>query len=82
MFNSRKSGMNQSLVKLTFQDEVIITKSEFAPLSISELFSTLGGVIGLWLGVGMLQIVDHGMILAKLCSQFTIKGKKDSNERF
>ena len=80
MFNSRKSGMNQSLVKLAFQDEVIITKSEYAPLSISELFSTLGGVIGLWLGVGMLQIVDHGMILAKLCSQFTIKEKKDSNE--
>ena len=80
MFNSRKSGMNQSLVKLAFQDEVIITKSEYAALSISELFSTLGGVIGLWLGVGMLQIVDHGMILAKLCSQFTIKEKKDSNE--
>ena len=80
MFNSRKSGMNLSLVKLAFQDEVIITKSEYAALSISELFSTLGGVIGLWLGVGMLQIVDHGMILAKLCSQFTIKEKKDSNE--
>ena len=77
MFNSRKSGMNQSLVKLTFQDEVIITKSEFAPLSISELFSTLGGVIGLWLGVGMLQIVDLGMILAKICSQFTIKESKN-----
>ena len=77
MFNSRKSGMNQSLVKVTFQDEVIITKSEFAPLSISELFSTLGGVIGLWLGVGMLQIVDHGMILAKICSQFTIKESKN-----
>ena len=77
MFNSRKSGMNQSLVKLTFQDEVIITKSEFASLSISELFSTLGGVIGLWLGVGMLQIVDHGMILAKICSQFTIKESKN-----
>ena len=80
MFISRKSGMNLSLVKLAFQDEVIITKSEYAALSISELFSTLGGVIGLWLGVGMLQIVDHGMILAKLCSQFTIKEKKDSNE--
>ena len=80
MFNSRKSGMNQSLVKLTFQDEVIITKSEFAPLSISELFSTLGGVIGLWLGVGMLQIVDHGMILAKICSQFTIKESKNLYE--
>ena len=80
MFNSRKSGMNQSLVKLAFQDEVIITKSEYAALSISELFSTLGGVIGLWLGVGMLQIVDHGMILAKLCSQFTIKESKNLYE--
>ena len=80
MFNSRKSGMNLSLVKLAFQDEVIITKSEYAALSISELFSTLGGVIGLWLGVGMLQIVDHGMILAKLCSQFTIKESKNLYE--
>ena len=80
MFNSRKSGMNLSLVKLAFQDEVIITKSEYAALSISELFSSLGGVIGLWLGVGMLQIVDHGMILAKLCSQFTIKESKNLYE--
>ena len=77
MFNSRKSGMNQSLVKLAFQDEVIITKSDYAALSISELFSTLGGVIGLWLGVGMLQIVDHGIILAKICSQFTRKESKN-----
>ena len=80
MFNSRKSGMNLSLVKLAFQDEVIITKSEYAALSISELFSTLGGVIGLWLGVGMLQIVDHGIILAKICSQFTIKESKNLYE--
>ena len=80
MFNSRKSGMNLSLVKVAFQDEVIITKSEYAALSISELFSTLGGVIGIWLGVGMLQIVDHGMILAKLCSQFTIKESKNLYE--
>ena len=75
MFNSRKSGMNQSLVKLTFQDEVIITKSFFAPLSVSELFSSLGGVIGLWLGIGILQIMDHGIILAKLCSNMTAKKK-------
>ena len=80
MFKSRKSFINTNVIKLAFQDEVIITKSEYAPLSISELFSTLGGVIGLWLGVGMLQIVDHGMILAKLCSQFTIKESKNLYE--
>ena len=73
---TRKSGfLNFSLIKLTLQDEVIITKSFFAPLSVSELFSSLGGVIGLWLGIGMLQIVDHGIILAKLCSNITAKKK-------
>ena len=73
---TRKSGfLNFSLIKLTLQDEVIITKSFFAPLSVSELFSSLGGVIGLWLGIGMLQIVDHGIILAKLCSNMKAKKK-------
>ena len=73
---TRKSGfLNFSLIKLTLQDEVSITKSFYAPLSVSDLFSSLGGVIGLWLGIGILQIVDHGIILAKLCSNMTAKKK-------
>ena len=73
---TRSSGfLNFSLIKLTLQDEVSITKSFYAPLSVSDLFSSLGGVIGLWLGIGILQIVDHGIILAKLCSNMTAKKK-------
>ena len=73
---TRQSGaLNFSLIKLTLKDEVIITKSFYAPLSVSDLFSSLGGVIGLWLGIGILQIVDHGIILARLCSNMTAKEK-------
>ena len=41
---------------ITFDQTVEITEAFYPSLSISELFSDLGGTLGLWLGVGLLQI--------------------------
>ena len=46
----------QSAFSITFDQTVSITESFYASLSISDLFSDMGGSIGLWLGVGLLQI--------------------------
>ena len=43
-------------IMITFDQTVSITESFYPALSISELFSDMGGSIGLWLGVGLLQI--------------------------
>ena len=37
-----------------------ITESFFPSLSLSELFSSLGGVLGLWLGLGVMQLLEYG----------------------
>ena len=41
---------------ITFDQTVEISESFYPSLSIAELFSDMGGTIGLWLGVGLLQI--------------------------
>ena len=43
-------------IMITFDQTVSITESFYPTLSISELFSDMGGSIGLWLGVGLLNI--------------------------
>ena len=44
-----------------------VTEFFYPDVSFGELLSNLGGVLGLWLGVGMMQVVDHGF---KITSYF------------
>ena len=55
MMNSR----SYSTIDLTFNQAVTVRESFFKSLSYSELFSALGGSLGLWLGVGIMQIIEH-----------------------
>ena len=41
---------------LTFDPKVTRTKSFYPPISYAKLFSQLGGTLGLWLGIGMMQM--------------------------
>ena len=51
---------------MTFDQNVEITESFFPSLSISELFSNLGGVFGLWLGVGVMQLLEYGEHISRI----------------
>ena len=44
-----------------------VTEFFYPDVSFGELLSNLGGVVGLWLGIGMMQVVDYGF---KLTSYF------------
>ena len=55
MMNSR----SYSTIDLTFNQAVTVRESFYKTLSYSELFSALGGSLGLWLGVGIMQIIEH-----------------------
>ena len=48
-------------IGLTLDETVTITESFYKTLCYSELFSALGGSLGLWLGVGLLQIIERAI---------------------
>ena len=41
---------------MTFDQTVTVTESFYPSLSFTKLFADLGGSLGLWLGVGVLQM--------------------------
>ena len=44
-------------IQLTFDQTVTITESFYPGISPTKIFSDLGGSLGLWLGVGVVQIL-------------------------
>ena len=59
-------GHNFSTIDLTFDSAVSISESFYPPLSFTELFSKLGGSLGLWLGLGVMQIIEKAADLAEI----------------
>ena len=54
---------NYSAFFLTFDKTVTITESRFPRVDVAKLFADLGGTLGLWLGLGVIQIIHFGMDL-------------------
>ena len=54
----RYENRNHSIFHLTFSDEVLVTKTEFLKFSFNIFLSDIGGSMGLWLGLGLLQAVQ------------------------
>ena len=62
---NRYSGVDLAL------DTVVSVEEFFYPsLSLSKLFSDLGGALGLWLGVGLMQLCFNLMDFMKYLSTF------------
>ena len=52
------------MIVLTMNQEVTITESFIPEFSISSFFVDFGGSLGLWLGVGAVQLLSSGLELA------------------
>ena len=48
--------MGNTKIGLKFDDMVIVTESFYPPASIPNFLAEIGGILGLWLGVGTLQM--------------------------
>ena len=54
--NERSDDDGLSTFDVTLDQVVTITESRYPKMSFAKFFSDLGGSLGLWLGVGIIQI--------------------------
>ena len=66
-FHKTSKKYNYSRVDIAFFDKVDMTIRDFPPFNLSSFLASLGGTLGLWLGLGILQILDS--ILIKVCKE-------------
>ena len=48
---------------MTLDKTVTITETRFPQLDMAKLFAELGGSLGLWLGLGVIQMISFGLTL-------------------
>ena len=53
-----QEDVSYSTIDITFSDKVEITSWDYGTFSIAEVLASLGGSMGLWLGVGVVQLLE------------------------
>ena len=69
---------SQTMVEVMFSDKVMVTYNYYPEFSLVEALASLGGSLGLWLGLGVLQLLQ--LLLATLVSLVdSLTNKKKSS---
>ena len=56
MVSNERTDSTLSTFDITLDQVVTITESRYPKMSFTKFFSDLGGSLGLWLGVGIIQL--------------------------
>ena len=56
--DEKSEPKNTSKIDIAFSDTLTITTSDFPKFNPAEFLSTLGGSMGLWLGLGVVQTIE------------------------
>ena len=75
LFASRHIAGNRSFIELTFDQTVVTTESFYPTFSFLTFLTLMGGALGLWLGMGVLQILH----VLTSCLKITILEKGSTN---
>ena len=74
---SLKRRFSLAKFELTFDQSVVVTKTFYPSISVSKMFADLGGALGLWLGVGIIQMFALGVTFFGYCfSKSNLKQRK------
>ena len=60
----KSKRISSSIIKINLDPVVETTESFYPKFSLSAFFADLGGSLGLWLGLGAVQILSNGIGLA------------------
>lgn len=66
MVSNERTDSALSTFDVTLDQVVTVTESRYPKMSFAKFFSDLGGSLGLWLGIGFIQI---GVLLVNLVSK-------------
>ena len=75
LISKKNEERNHTTFDLTFEQKVIITESFYPSFSFTNLFSNLGGAMGLWLGVSVVQIFSYSVTVASALKISVFKSK-------
>ena len=54
----RTDNRNVSTISLTFSSKVLVKRTDFLKFSLAIFLSEVGGSMGLWLGLGIVQTIE------------------------
>ena len=75
LISKKNEEANYTTFDLTFEQKIIITESFYPSFSFTNLFSNLGGAMGLWLGVSVVQIFSYSVTVASALKISVFKSK-------
>ena len=64
LISKKNEERNFTTFDFTFDQKVIITESFYPIFSFTNLLTSLGGAMGLWLGVSVVQIFSYSVTVA------------------
>ena len=65
---------------LTFKQSVSVTEFFYPKFSFADFLSSMGGALGLWLGLGVLQMASNIVTVATWIKSHNLKQSNDINK--
>ena len=57
---SHSTKLSVPVIRINFLRDMAVTKTDFLAFSLNRFLSSVGGSLGLWLGLGMVQLGELG----------------------